>query len=749
LLALQRLAGNAAVTNFVEGEQTSVQRTAVHDALGSPGTPLEPGVRADMEARLGADFSDVRVHSDTVAHRAAESVAAHAFTSGSHIVFQQGRYDTGSTAGTRMLAHELTHVIQQRRGPVPGTRTPDGLMVSDPADAGERAAEANADRVMSGPAPVQRATGPAEPAQTGSAGAAPVLQRRVETGARVGFEFQELGSKVEVIGTGDSDQVEFEGQDSEEGHDSESVYEVTPPEHFGRGWTVVADGANLEFVTEPFATLAELRASMRELVFVAKDIDVRGVYELEGTNIKIRVRQPDDSGQPQVNPDIPLDTYRALLDDMNANDERRAQFFGAHGPFSWRSEDTAEELDMLGEAAGKIEAVSGDTLEIVLGVPKGDPERVATVKGLLQFMVSAALHKAYFPTNTVTKDLPILLKTNMGRLWQDLKSEGTVRAGVRARAVVDLLRQNAGDDVQGARDELREVATEVLAGRDPVWARDTTAANIGRPDETEQPGPSRKLVLVELRRAPVLPIEKWLEFAEQSFDYFVQDPENRFHGQVAGADEATPVAPVGPVAPVAPVMGGTGGTGTSTRTERAESGRDEARPPAAEGQSTTATAPVEADPASAEGVLEVEPIPVVVPSSAGAPMPRRLVVRFDEESKDLSREEEQNVAQWANRVADVATDIRKAGDRRVTIIVTGFGNGFRSWPLRAITSSAVSTGTRRANAVVAVIERELRRRGNLLEGRNPPVRIAPARSRGRGSAEESTSGRRRAEAMVR
>ncbi|MFC4909623.1 eCIS core domain-containing protein [Actinomadura gamaensis] len=167
LLALQRAAGNRAVARVVEtGEQDAhvhdsgcghqVQRAAVDEALRRPGRALDPGVRTEMESRLGADFSDVRVHTDAVGHAAASAVDAHAFTSGSHIVFQQGRYDTASSAGRTMLAHELTHVIQQRSGPVAGTDSGDGLKVSDPSDRFEREAEANAIRAMSA-TPVQDA----------------------------------------------------------------------------------------------------------------------------------------------------------------------------------------------------------------------------------------------------------------------------------------------------------------------------------------------------------------------------------------------------------------------------------------------------------------------------------------------------------------------------------------------------------------------------------------------------------------
>ncbi|MFJ3723593.1 DUF4157 domain-containing protein [Streptomyces sp. NPDC090045] len=137
---MQRTVGNAAVARMV-------QRSSVHRVLDSQGKPLEPSLRGEMEARLGADFSDVRVHTDQAARQSAAEVGARAYTSGNHVV-------VGRNGGDKhTLAHELTHVIQQRTGPVTGTDTGDGLKVSDPSDAYERAAEANAVRAMSGPAP--------------------------------------------------------------------------------------------------------------------------------------------------------------------------------------------------------------------------------------------------------------------------------------------------------------------------------------------------------------------------------------------------------------------------------------------------------------------------------------------------------------------------------------------------------------------------------------------------------------------
>jgi len=146
VLDLQRSAGNQAVAAAMRDEEAS----PVHHVIGSGGgEPLDLPVRADMEARLGHDFGDVRVHHDTHAEESAKSVNAHAYTVGPNIVFQRDRYDPSSDAGRITLAHELTHVIQQRSGPVDGTETPGGIRLSDPSDRFEREAADNAERVMS------------------------------------------------------------------------------------------------------------------------------------------------------------------------------------------------------------------------------------------------------------------------------------------------------------------------------------------------------------------------------------------------------------------------------------------------------------------------------------------------------------------------------------------------------------------------------------------------------------------------
>jgi hypothetical protein len=85
----------------------------VEQGLSGGGQTLDSGTRDFMESRFGHDFSQVRVHSDSAASQSAHGVAARAYTVGSDIAFKQGEYQPGSDSGKELLAHELTHVVQQ------------------------------------------------------------------------------------------------------------------------------------------------------------------------------------------------------------------------------------------------------------------------------------------------------------------------------------------------------------------------------------------------------------------------------------------------------------------------------------------------------------------------------------------------------------------------------------------------------------------------------------------------------------
>src|SRR5207245_97025 len=88
----------------------------VHEVLRAPGQPLDAATRAVMEPRFGHDFSRVRVHSDARAAQSARAVNALAYTVGRDVVFGANQYTSDTQLGQRLLAHELTHVVQQGGG---------------------------------------------------------------------------------------------------------------------------------------------------------------------------------------------------------------------------------------------------------------------------------------------------------------------------------------------------------------------------------------------------------------------------------------------------------------------------------------------------------------------------------------------------------------------------------------------------------------------------------------------------------
>lgn len=94
---------------------------SVHSVIRSPGQPLAASTRAFFEPRFGQDLSHVRVHTDSDASQSARDVNALAYTVGSHVVFDAGCYAPGASDGQRLLAHELTHVMQQSGASVRGT----------------------------------------------------------------------------------------------------------------------------------------------------------------------------------------------------------------------------------------------------------------------------------------------------------------------------------------------------------------------------------------------------------------------------------------------------------------------------------------------------------------------------------------------------------------------------------------------------------------------------------------------------
>ena len=119
------------------------------------GQPLGDGTRHRMEGSFDADFSAVRVHADAEAGSLARAIDATAFTTGKDVFFGQGTYNPDSARGRELLAHELTHVVQQNGSPAPSN-----LVLGEPGDRCEREAGAVAKRI---------AVAPGQPAMPGAA----------------------------------------------------------------------------------------------------------------------------------------------------------------------------------------------------------------------------------------------------------------------------------------------------------------------------------------------------------------------------------------------------------------------------------------------------------------------------------------------------------------------------------------------------------------------------------------------------
>jgi hypothetical protein len=155
----------------------------VHEVLRSPGQPLDANSRAFMELRFGHDFSGVRVHTDAQAVEAARAVSALAYTAGRSVVFGAGQYAPHTSIGRRLLAHELSHVVQQASGS-PTTLGVSNLFVVASNAQSEREAAAVSNTFTESGSPLSYMLTPVS---------SPVLQRQVGAGAVAGLVLSTIG----------------------------------------------------------------------------------------------------------------------------------------------------------------------------------------------------------------------------------------------------------------------------------------------------------------------------------------------------------------------------------------------------------------------------------------------------------------------------------------------------------------------------------------------------------------------------
>lgn len=171
IVAMQNHLGNAAVQRMLaqrsggDGAFDLDEQTANRiNSARSGGHALDGTVQKQMSQNMGADFSGVRVHTGGEAHQLNEQLSAKAFTTGNDIFFRGGEYNPQSSSGQELLAHELTHVVQQSSGAV-GSGS-GAMRVNAPGDRFEQEADSVAKSVTNSPPAVQRQETPEEEVQT-------------------------------------------------------------------------------------------------------------------------------------------------------------------------------------------------------------------------------------------------------------------------------------------------------------------------------------------------------------------------------------------------------------------------------------------------------------------------------------------------------------------------------------------------------------------------------------------------------
>jgi hypothetical protein len=133
--------------NSINRTEPSKAPPIVHEVLSSPGQPLDPKTREFMESHFSHDFSKVKVHTDAKAVESARAVNARAYTLGHHVVYGDEEYTPATSAGRFLLAHELTHVVQQKEN---NGYLPESLPISDTDHPAEHEADTIAKKVITG-----------------------------------------------------------------------------------------------------------------------------------------------------------------------------------------------------------------------------------------------------------------------------------------------------------------------------------------------------------------------------------------------------------------------------------------------------------------------------------------------------------------------------------------------------------------------------------------------------------------------
>lgn len=197
---MQQTVGNTAVQRYLAQRSGSGPTeidddtsNAINQQRGS-GHGLDDGMAAKAGATMGQDFSGVKIHTDSQADQLSHQLGAKAFTTGNDIFFRAGEYNPASSDGQTLIAHELTHVVQQ------GASAPSvqgKMAVNDPNDQYEAEADHVAETVMAQPDDLQRQEEEEEPVQAQEEEEMAQMQEEEEELAQMQEEEEELAQAQE------------------------------------------------------------------------------------------------------------------------------------------------------------------------------------------------------------------------------------------------------------------------------------------------------------------------------------------------------------------------------------------------------------------------------------------------------------------------------------------------------------------------------------------------------------------------
>lgn len=330
----------------------------------------------------------------------------------------------------------------------------------------------------------------------------------------VGFEFQMLNSKVDLQRQGAKG---FNSTQKLAWRDEED-------------WHIERDGDNIEFVLAPVKDAKAAHTVVSKVAKVGATIGKAGT-KADGGKSRIVVETPDTGGQPQVNADIGLDQFIAGSPGFGADDKANKTYFGAESKeFSWSYEQTKTMMGRIGLIKAKMATYSRDDLLDHLQLAVDDENipvsfaRGTELDQVLKLMraycvLEASILSTAPASKGLTKDMPMLPKTNIASMEAAMQT--LLREGLRQDA---QHRVNA-EKINGMRlreffpriiAELRQASGANREGSDFYETTRRSRHVYGVKDPKEVNADRGYSLLMEYRRVPVLPVEKWVDFAEKA-----------------------------------------------------------------------------------------------------------------------------------------------------------------------------------------------------------------------------------------